>query len=149
MMDNTENQDMLKTEPLELFVECPRERMDELLTTMRRLTKRPWMFWDKTFSASFSPTNPSFDFARFDIDDEALLAAKGRTDVQYQGQVRWSKQVDMNVLLVWETGFGIDTSTADNDFLIKDFAECIATPACTELGLHLTMGSAAWRERFK
>jgi hypothetical protein len=149
MMNNTESQDIVKTEPLELFVECPRERMEELLNAMRRLTKKPWMFWDKSFNASFSPPNPSFDFARFHIDDAALLEAKGRTDVQYQGQIRWSKQLDMNVLLVWETGFDMNTSIEDNDFLIKDFTERIATPACAELGLKLTIGPAAWRERFK
>lgn len=140
---------MVKTEPLELFVECPRERMDELLSTMRHITKKPWMFWDKRFNPSFSPPNPSFDFARFDINDAALLEAKSATTVQYQGLVRWSKQLDMNVLLVWETGFGINTAPEDNDFLIKDFSECIATPACAELGLQLTLGPAAWRQRFK
>jgi hypothetical protein len=149
MVNEAVNEDIVKTEPLELFVECPRERMDELLNTMRRLMKKPWMFMDKSFNASFSPPNPSFDFARFDIDDEALFAAKSTTSVQYQGQVRWSKQLDMNVLLVWETGFGINTSLKDNDFLIKDFTERIATPACVELGLQLTMGPSAWRERFK
>jgi hypothetical protein len=148
-MNKVEIQDMVKTEPLELYVECPRERMDELLDTMRRFAKKPWMFWDTRFNASFSPPNPSFDFARFNIDESALLQAKSDTAVQYQGQLRWSKQPDMNVLLVWETGFGANTSTEDNDFLIKDFADLIATPACAELGLQLKMGPAAWRERFK
>jgi hypothetical protein len=55
----------------------------------------------------------------------------------------------MNVVLVWETGFDADTATKENDFLISDFSELIAVPACEKLGLKLTMAPAAWRSRFK
>jgi hypothetical protein len=149
MIYNAEIQKMVETEPLELYVECPRERMDELLNTMRLLAKKPWMFWDTSYNASFSPPNASFDFARFRFDEGALQNAKSETAVHYQGKIRWTKQPDMNVVLVWETGFDADTATKENDFLISDFSELIAVPACEKLGLKLTMAPAAWRSRFK
>ena len=133
---------------LELFINCQPEQMDELLTVMKSLTKCPWMFWDTHYTASFSPPEPSFDFARFEIDDPKAFAEKSGSSAKFQGQIRWCKQKDFNVLLVWETSAGAqELEQPANDCLVQDFYDLIVKPACEQLNLIATIGPGAWQKK--
>jgi len=135
------------TERLELFVECPRSWMDELLGFLRKLTRRPWMYWGTHYNASFSSSAPSFDFARFKIDDAGDFVQGPERSAKYLGQVRWTKHIDFNVLLAWATYIdGQEVSRDDNDFLIQDFYDLIVLPACEQLGLEARLGAGVWQK---
>jgi hypothetical protein len=122
--------------------------MDELLVAVRKHTKRPWMFWNTYYMAAFSPPDPSFDFARFEIDDPTSLPSSTERLAKYLGQVRLFKHRDMDAVLIWETVVdGQPVSKEANDFLVRDFHDQILAPACAELGVTVTMGPAVWKKK--
>ncbi len=141
---------MSKTEPFELYVNCSADRMDELIGLMRKLCKRPWMYWDTHYNASFSPPDPSFDFARFDIEDLKSFVKTPDASAKYLGQVRWIKQRDFDAVLAWET-FTDGSAVGDdhNNFLLQDFFENVVTPTVEQLKLEAVIGPSVWKNRKK
>ncbi len=139
---------MSNPDNLELFISCKPEQMDELLTVMRSLTSRPWMFWETHYTGSFSPPEPSFDFARFEIADPKTIASSSDPTARYQGLIRWFKQKDFDALLAWEVATGdAQSSQAEIDFLLQDFYDHVAKPACEQLKLTATIGPGVWRQK--